>query len=84
VSETGKTENVCRRCGEAKTAFPWNLRLTAGLSSWCRDCHAEAKRRYRDENRERLNESRRVVPAWVYVDGRRIRNPSPRAKSKVR
>jgi hypothetical protein len=39
------------------------------LGSWCRAC---------------VNEARRVVPRWVYLDGVRVENPDPRPKSRVR
>jgi hypothetical protein len=55
-----------------------------GLSSWCAECHRQANRDYREANRDRLNEARRVVPRYVYVDGGYVPNPSPRPKSKVR
>jgi hypothetical protein len=55
-----------------------------GLSSWCAECHRQAHRDWREANRNRLNEARRVVPRYVYVDGKLAENPDPRPKSKVR
>lgn len=53
----GKTPvKVCRRCeGKERSEFPRNARTRDRLSSWCSQCHAEAKRGYRREQRvERL------------------------------
>jgi hypothetical protein len=43
----------CRRCGETRESseFPAHARTSDGLSSWCRGCHAEAKRVRRRERR---------------------------------
>jgi hypothetical protein len=82
-------EKRCRKCGEEKSAsaFPRNRRLIDGLSSWCRECHNAATRRWRDENPEKVaeaNERRRVVPSVVWVrDKGYVPNDSPRPKSKV-
>jgi len=64
-------KKTCTKCREAKEPgeFPPSKRTRDGLSSWCRSC---------------VNEARRVVPQWVYVDGARQLNPDPRPKSKVR
>jgi hypothetical protein len=78
---------ICRHCGKRKKSgeFRRNSRMKDGLSSWCSDCHREATRRWRAENREAYNESRRVVKAYVWdpESGRSKPNPSPRPKSKV-
>lgn len=46
-------EKTCRRCGKTKEAgsFRRNARMRDGLSSWCSDCHAEAKRDSRRKQR---------------------------------
>ena len=79
---------VCRHCGQRKKAgeFRRSRQNRDGLSSWCAECHNEANRRWRDANRERMNEARRVVPRFVYDPERKtyVPNPDPRAKSKVR
>lgn len=38
---------LCRKCGLVKAAdeFPANRRLSDGLSSWCRECSNEARRK---------------------------------------
>jgi len=80
--ENGK---VCSRCGQRKAAgeFRRNRRNRDGLSSWCAACHNEATRRWREENRDRLNEARRVVPRYVYVGGGHLaENPDPAAEVK--
>ena len=47
------TSKGCRRCGQTKSAeqFPGNRRVSDGLSSWCRACHALAKREHRARKR---------------------------------
>jgi hypothetical protein len=57
-----------------------------GLSSWCRRCHADATRRYREANREELNARRRVVPTYTFNPKRMKWEPNadPRPKSKLR
>ena len=64
------TTKTCTRCGEAKkqAEFPRNKRTRDGLGSWCRAC---------------VNEARRVVLRYVYLDGATVSNLSPRPKSKV-
>jgi hypothetical protein len=64
-------EKSCTKCGEAKkpAEFPRNKRTRDGLGSWCRAC---------------VNEARRVVPRYVYVDGVLQSNPDPRPKSRLR
>jgi hypothetical protein len=57
----------CSRCRERKPpdAFPPNAQLSSGLSSWCRACHAEATRAWRDANPEQVaarNAARRLPP----------------------
>ena len=54
----------CRRCGETKPreAFSPDRDRRDGLHSWCRSCVAEAKRRWRAENRESYNAARRIDP----------------------
>ena len=46
-------EKNCRRCGQTKRAdlFPRNPRVSDGLSSWCRACHALACREHRERKR---------------------------------
>lgn len=63
------TEEI--HCGQRKepAEFPRNKRTRDQAGSWCRAC---------------VNEARRVVPKWVYLDGVRQLNPSKRPKSKVR
>jgi hypothetical protein len=79
---------TCRKCGEEKEAaeFPRNSRTRDRLSSWCKSCHREATRRYREANREELNERRRVVPRFVFDTETMttVPNPSPGKKSKLR
>jgi hypothetical protein len=78
---------ICSHCGQRKPAkeFRRNRRNRDGLSSWCAECHNEATRRWREANRERMNEARRVVPRYVYLENvGRVENPSKRPKSKVR
>ena len=43
----------CRRCGETRdcSEFPAHPRTSDRLSSWCRGCHAEAKRVRRRKRR---------------------------------
>jgi hypothetical protein len=43
------TEKRWRHCDETKLAadFPPNRHATDGLSSWCRECHYEATRRWK-------------------------------------
>jgi Stc1 domain len=45
----------CAHCGKSKPmeAFPANRRKRNGLSSWCRDCHDEARERSLDAKTER-------------------------------
>jgi hypothetical protein len=64
-------KKTCTRCGETKEPpeFPLNKRTRDGLGSWCRAW---------------VNEARRVVPRYVYLDGATVPNPDPRPKSKVR
>ena len=59
---------VCKHCGQRKEAeaFRRNRRNRDGLSSWCSECHRDATRRWREENRERINRDARVVPRYVY------------------
>ena len=57
----------CSRCRERKPPddFPLNAHLSSGLSSWCRACHAEATRAWRDANPEQVaarNAARRLPP----------------------
>jgi hypothetical protein len=54
----------CRRCGTTKPmeAFSPDRDRRDGLHSWCRSCVAEAKRRWRAENRESYNAARRIDP----------------------
>jgi post-segregation antitoxin (ccd killing protein) len=79
---------VCRHCGQRRkeAKFPRSRRSKDGLSSWCRACHVEATRRWREENRERINRDARVVPRYVYDPESKstVPNPDPRPKSKVR
>ncbi len=44
-----KAEKTRRRCGHTKPApdFKPDRQISDGLSSWCRDCHAEANRAWR-------------------------------------
>jgi hypothetical protein len=51
----------CRRCRELKprSKFPPNRKTRDRLSSWCRECHREATRRWRAANREAENARRR-------------------------
>jgi hypothetical protein len=85
--EIGTVTKTCTKCGETKEAgeFRRNRRMRDGLSSWCAGCHCEADRRYREQNRDRINEVRRVVPRYIYdaVMRATVPNPSPRPKSKV-
>lgn len=64
-------KKTCSHCGQRKepAEFPRNKRTRDQAGSWCRAC---------------VNEARRVVPKWVYLDGVRQLNPSKRPKSKVR
>lgn len=79
---------ICKHCGQWKKddEFRRNRRNRDGLSSWCAECHNEATRRWREENRERINAAGRVVPRYVYdpVSRSTVANPDPRPKSKVR
>jgi hypothetical protein len=57
-----------------------------GLSSWCRRCHADATRRYREVHGPELNARRRVVAAYIFDPEKltTVPNPDPRPKSKLR
>ncbi len=55
---------TCRKCGVTKqgSEFKPNAKISDGLSSWCRSCHVEATRRWREahpEEVERYNRGRR-------------------------
>lgn len=54
----------CSRCGFVGPldAFPPMRRMSAGRSSWCRECARQANRDYRAANAERLNAPRRIGP----------------------
>jgi ferric-dicitrate binding protein FerR (iron transport regulator) len=59
---------TCRKCGESLIAaeFPSDQKMSDGLSSWCSSCHAEATRRWREQNPEHVdayNAKRRAVYA---------------------
>jgi hypothetical protein len=47
------TGKVCRHCNRDLdfAAFPANKKGPSGLSSWCRECHAEANREWRARKR---------------------------------
>jgi ferric-dicitrate binding protein FerR (iron transport regulator) len=47
-----KNTKTCCHCRERKSLadFPRNRRMIDGLSSWCSVCHAEATRRWREQN----------------------------------
>jgi hypothetical protein len=51
----------CAKCGKSKDAaeFPGNERCLDRLSSWCRDCHLQASRAWRDKQRERREQAER-------------------------
>jgi hypothetical protein len=78
---------VCKHCGQRKKAakFPRNRRSGDGLSSWYKDCHLEATRRWRAEHREEINQRRRVVPRLLFDPESRtyVPNLDPRRKAKV-
>ena len=62
------TQKQCPHCKTFKPieAFPRNRATSSGLSSWCRECHVAATRRWRAENPEWIaahSESRRKPPA---------------------
>jgi hypothetical protein len=81
----------CSRCGKwlPFAAFPRNPRLKSGFDSWCRECKAEAAKRWRAGNPEYVdayNLGRRVGPSrltcsecGVEFDGRRDRLVCSRA-----
>jgi hypothetical protein len=56
TEKTAVKEKTCSHCGQRKepAEFPRNKRTSDQLRSWCRAC---------------VNEARRVVPKWVYLDG---------------
>jgi hypothetical protein len=67
TQELGNGLKACSGCGRwlDRAAFPPNLELTSGLSSWCRACHLEATRRWRAEHPEAVaasNARRRLEP----------------------
>jgi hypothetical protein len=58
----------CTHCGETKpeAEFPANPRKKNGLSSWCRDCHNEARDRSYERKLERLIAERQKERAeWM-------------------
>jgi hypothetical protein len=60
-------EKQCSKCRRwlERSEFPVNLRLYSGLSSWCRDRHTAASRRWRAAHPEAVEASsarRRVEP----------------------
>src|SRR5262245_48031542 len=54
----------CSRCGLywPSGLFRVNRAVKSGFDSWCRSCHVNANRRWRAENRERVNAARRIGP----------------------
>jgi len=61
--ETVKFTKTCRKCGETKPAdeFPRQPARRDGLSSWCKACHAEACRAWRDRKRDEHRQAELVV-----------------------
>ena len=51
----------CRHCGASKppAMFPRNPRKANGRSSWCKECHLERPREWREHNRDEINARRR-------------------------
>ena len=67
-SLTGPYSDGLKGCPRCKRALPFsefgaNRRLSSGLNSWCRECHRQACRAWREQNPSRVdayNASRRV------------------------
>jgi hypothetical protein len=57
----------CSKCGLMfpRDQFRVNPRLKSGVHSWCNTCHLERSRRWRAENRDRVNAARRAGPFEV-------------------
>jgi hypothetical protein len=53
---------VCRHCEFSKKRddFPPNKRMKGGLSSWCKECHVEATRDWRERKREEKRQYHRA------------------------
>ena len=58
---------ACTRCREWKPvdAFPPNLDISTGLSSWCHSCHREATREWRARHRDYDRDYRKHNPERV-------------------
>ena len=54
-------KKVCTQCGEEKPAAEFSLRNASkdGLAARCKSCLVEYRRRYREENKEKLSANRR-------------------------
>jgi hypothetical protein len=48
---------TCRHCGKQKSAeeFRPSSHHADGLGSWCASCHADRARRWREENRDKVD-----------------------------
>lgn len=57
-----KSVKICRKCDTVKLLkeFQPNNKTNNGLSSWCRPCYLEYKKKYNLENKEKLLEKRKV------------------------
>ena len=54
-------KKVCTQCGEEKPAAEFSLRNASkdGLAARCKSCLVEYRRRYREENKEKLSANKR-------------------------
>jgi hypothetical protein len=88
-------ESFCTHC---RNWFPLqdfclNPRKRSGLQSWCKRCQVEATRRWREENRDKYNERRRLGErqrdcvdcgdTFAYKHASAIRCPACRRQRKV-
>lgn len=82
---------TCRHCGETwpDECFPPNRKSKDGLSSWCRACHADAKRRtaarypekygrkcYQCERRFTATDGEQICPECVKRFAGQVKQPA--------